>query len=102
MFKKDSEHNLGFILSERGKNSPPDWNKCELNFWGKHRLPFIDSIKRKMTNTEMLALIKSNVSTCSRVPQACRRNTVFVVNTEYTKDLNDVKSDLNGSFQKSL
>ena len=27
---------------------------------------------------------------------------VFVVNTEYVKDLNDVKSDLNGSFQNSL
>ena len=27
---------------------------------------------------------------------------VFVVNTEYVKDLNDVKSDLNGSFQKLL
>ena len=32
MFKKDSEHNLGFIFSEREKNSPSDWNKCELNF----------------------------------------------------------------------
>ena len=55
-----------------------------------------------MTNTEMLALIKSNVSTCSTVPQVRRRNAVFVVSTEYIKDLNDFKSDLNGSFQKSL
>ena len=55
-----------------------------------------------MTNTEMLALIKSNVSTCSTVPQVRRRNAVFVVSTEYVKDLNDFKSDLNGSFQKSL
>ena len=102
MFKKDSEHNLGFILSEKGKNSPSDWNECELNFLGKHRLPYIDSIERKMINTEILALIKSNVSTCSRVPQACRRNAVFVVSTEYMKDLNDVKRDLNESFQKSL
>ena len=55
-----------------------------------------------MTNKEMLALIKSNVSTCSTVPQVRRRNAVFVVSTEYVKDLNDFKSDLNGSFQKSL
>ena len=55
-----------------------------------------------MANTEMLALIKSNVSTCSTVPQVRRRNAVFVVSTEYIKDLNDFKSDLNGSFQKSL
>ena len=102
VFTKDSEHNLSFILSETGKNSPSDWDECELNFCGKHRLPFIYSVKRKMSNKETLALIKSSVSTCSRVPQACRRNAVFVVNTEYVKDLNDVKSDLNGSFQNSL
>ena len=55
-----------------------------------------------MTNIEILALIKSNVSTCSGVPQACRGNVVFVVSVEYVKDLNDVKCDLNGSFQKLL
>ena len=86
VFTKDSEHNLSFILSETGKNSPSDWDECELNFCGKHRLPFIYSVKRKMSNKETLALIKSSVNTCSRVPQACRRNAVFVVNTEYVKD----------------
>ena len=77
VFTKDSEHNLSFILSETGKNSPSDWDECELNFCGKHRLPFIYSVKRKMSNKETLALIKSSVSTCSRVPQACRRNACF-------------------------
>ena len=61
VFTKDSEHNLSFILSETGKNSPSDWNECELNFGKKHRLPFIDSIKRKTSNTEMFALIKSQM-----------------------------------------
>ena len=78
VFTKDSEHNLSFILSETGKNSPSDWDECELNFCGKHRLPFIYSVKRKMSNKETLALIKSSVSTCSRVPQACRRNACFL------------------------
>ena len=35
LFKKDSEDNLGFIPSEMRKNSPSDWNKCELNFLGE-------------------------------------------------------------------
>ena len=61
VFTKDSEHNLSFLLSETGKNSPSDWNECELNFGKKHRLPFIDSIKRKMSNTVMFALIKSQM-----------------------------------------
>ena len=54
------------------------------------------AIKGKMNNSGMLALIKSNVSTCSRVPF------VFMVSREHLKDINDVKFDVNGSFQKLL
>ena len=48
----------------------------------------------------MLAIVHSNVEICSRVPQACRKNAVFLITTKSIKD--DVKSDLNGTFRKSI
>ena len=36
------------------------------------------------------------------MPHACRRNAIFVIDTQRLKDLDDVKSELNGNFQKSL
>ena len=50
----------------------------------------------------MFAIVKSSIKTSSRVPQACRRNAIFVIDTQCLKDLGDAKSDLNGTFQKSL
>ena len=50
----------------------------------------------------MFAIVKSSNKTGSRVPQVCRRNAIFVIDTQRLKDLDDVKSDLNGTFQKSL
>ena len=75
MSKKSSEQNLSVRLSERGKNSLSDWNGCKLNFWEKH-------------------------SNCSKIPQSYKRNAaVFAGSMEHAKHLNDVKIDLNGSFQ---
>ena len=68
----------------------------------KHNLPYADSLQKKLTNTEMFAIVKSSIKTGSRVPQACRRNAIFVIDTQRLNDLDDVKSDLNGTFQKSL
>ena len=51
----------------------------------------------------MLAIVHSNVEICSRVPQACRKNAVFLITTKSIKDLDDdIKSDLNGTFRKSI
>ena len=50
----------------------------------------------------MFATVKSSIKTGSRVLQACRRNAIFVIDTQGLKDLDDVKSDLNGTFQKPL
>ena len=49
----------------------------------------------------MLAIVHSNVEICPRVPQACSKNTVFLINMKSIKDLDDVKSDLNGTCSKS-
>ena len=69
---------------------------------GKHNLPYVDSLQKKLTNTEMFAIVKSSIKTGSRVPQACRRNAIFVIDKQRLKDLDDVESDLNETFQKSL
>ena len=50
----------------------------------------------------MLAIVHSNVEVCCRVPQAYRKNAVFLINTKSIKDLDDVKSDLNDTFRKSI
>ena len=50
-----------------------------------------------MSNTETLAF-----ETCSRVPQACPRNSVFVINSNNLEDLDDIKSDLNDIFKRCL
>ena len=81
---------------------PQDWERVELRYWGKHRLPYISDVNRKLSNTETLALIRSNFETCSRIPQACRRNSVFVINSNNLKHLDDIKSDLNGIFKRCL
>ena len=47
----------------------------------------------------MFAIVKSNIKIGSCVPQACRRNTIFVIDAQRVKDLDDLKSDLNGTFQ---
>ena len=68
------------------KLQPQDWERVELGYCGKHRLPYISDINRKLSNTETLAVIRLNTETCSRIPQACRRNSVFVINSNSLKN----------------
>lgn len=71
----------------------------ELKYWAKHNLPYVDSLQKKLRNTEMFAIVKSSIKTGSSVPQTCRTNAIFVIDTQRLKDLYNVKSDLNGTFQ---
>ena len=82
--------------------SPLDWESLGLKYWGQHNFPCRDDIKRKLSNSDSLALIKSSIDTCLRIPQACRRNAIFVINSDHIKNRNDIKSDLNGIFNKCL
>ena len=45
-------------------------------------------------------MVSSNVTTATKIPQACRQNAIFLVDTSKLTDVNDVKSDLNGAFRK--
>ena len=81
-------------------NKLSHWNGHEQKHWGKHRLPYICDMRNKLTNSEMLAIVLSNAEICSRVPQACRENALFLINTKSMKDLGDIKKDLNGTFKK--
>ena len=89
-------------LAAAAKDELSHWNDLEQKHWGKHRLPYIPDMRNKLTNSEMLAIVYSNVEIYSRVPQACRKGAVFLINTKRIKDLNEVKSDLNGTFRKSI
>ena len=89
-------------LTAEEKSKLSHWNDFEQKHWGKHRLPYIPDMRNKLANSEMLAIAHSNVEICSRVPQACRKNAVFLINAKNTKDLDDGKSDLNGTFRKSI
>ena len=89
-------------LTAEEKSKLSHWNDIEQKHWGKCCLPYIPNMRNKLTNSEMLAIAHSNVEICSRVPQGCRKNAVFLINTKNTKDLDDGESDLNGTFRKSI
>ena len=87
-------------LADAEKKKLSHWNGLEQKHLGKHRLPYICDMRNKLANSEMLAIVLSDVEICSRVPQACRENAVFLINTKSMKDLGDVKKNLNGTFKK--
>ena len=39
-------------------------------------------------------------NTSSKILQACRQNAIFLINTSKLKDVNCIKSDLNGTLRK--
>ena len=79
--KTTVENETYFSFNEQEKNKPSDWSQVELKYWGKHNLPYVDSLQKKLTNTGIFAIVKSSIKTGSRVPQACRRNAIFVIDT---------------------
>ena len=58
-------------LTAAEKNKLSHWNDLEQKYWGKHRLPYIPDMRNKLTNSEVLGIVHSNVEICSRVLQAC-------------------------------
>ena len=68
-------------ISQEKSNSTHDnkysCNTVEMDHWGPYKLPYLPSYCRKLTNSEVLELIKSNRKRAIRIPQACRRNAVF-------------------------
>ena len=75
-----------------------NWEERDLQFFS--RIPYIIGISRKLFNNEYFSLVFSKVPTATNIPQACRQNAIFLVDTSKLEDVNDVKSDLNGAFRK--
>ena len=82
--------------------SPLDWESLGLKYWGQHNLPYLDDFKRKLSNSESLALTKLSIGTCLKITQACRRNAIFVINSDHIKNRNEIKSDLSGIFKNRM
>ena len=55
-------------------------------------------MKEKLSNLQIISLISSSFQRTNRIPQSCRRNSIFAINTGVLKKLNDCPSDLNGKF----
>ena len=55
-----------------------------------------------MTAKEVHSLVLSDVARAKRMPQSCRRNAVFLLDSNRLKDVEDAKSDLNGVYKKCL
>ena len=47
--------------------SPLDWESLGLKYWGQHNLPYLDDFKRKLSNSESLALTKLSIGTCLKI-----------------------------------
>ena len=56
-------------------------------------------IKRKLKNSETYAIVKAEVKLCERVPQPCVENSIFVISSNFLKNVGDIKSDLNDVFR---
>ena len=73
-------------------------SKSLMHEWGPHKLPYVPSYTRKLKNSEMLALVLSDHRRAARIPQACRKNEVFIIDSLKIENPNDLQSDLNGVF----
>ena len=59
-------------------------------------------MKRKLKFSEQLALIKASKPKAVRIPQGCRENAIFIIDSTKVSDPCDLQSDLNGVFRKCL
>ena len=82
----------------RSFTKPSDWSNLQLTKWDPYSLPFYGNMKGKLSNLQIISLISSSFQRTNRIPQNCRRNSIFAINTGVLKKLNDCLSDLNGKF----
>ena len=64
--------------------NPLDWESLELRYWGQYNLPYLDDIKRKLSNSERSALIKSSTEEFLR-PAAAMPYSLSTVITSKTE-----------------
>ena len=78
------------------------WDSERTETFGPYNIPYIPSVSRNLTKVEQFALVKSKITRAERIPQACRKQAVFLINSSQLKATEDVQSDLNGTFEKCL
>lgn len=83
-------------------SNPANWKEREQSKWGPYGLPYISTQDSKLKFSEQLAVIKARLPKAVRIPQGCRRNAIFIIDSQNVKHLSDIQSDLNGVFKKCL
>ncbi|KAJ8047258.1 Serine/threonine-protein kinase TAO1 [Holothuria leucospilota] len=79
-------------------DEPSTWEGMQSVKWGPNQLPYFNAVDRKLQINEAFALANSKCTKSRRVPQGCRNNAIFIIDSDCVRDPDDVKSDLNGVF----
>lgn len=78
------------------------WREMEISKFGLYDLPCVENKNTKLKFGEQLALIRGGIPKANRVPQACRKNAIFLIDNSKLKHPDDVLSDLNGVYKQCL
>ena len=54
------------------------WDSERTETFGPYNIPYIPSVSRNLTKVEQFALVKSKITRAERIPQACRKQAVFL------------------------
>ena len=83
-------------------NTKSFWEAQTVHKFPPHDLPYLscNNVRKVLTSAEAAALLSSSIQHCSRIPQACRRKAIFLIDSRTLKDARDLQSDLNGVFRK--
>ena len=85
-------------------NTKSFWEAQTVHTFPPHDLPYLscNNVRKVLTSAEAAALLSSSIQHCSRIPQACRRKAIFLIDSRTLKDARDLQSELNGVFRKCL
>ena len=82
------------LTLEDDKGHSPQTQVHEMKYFGRHHLPCVKSYRRKLTDTESYQLVQSNNERCRKVPQSCKENAVFLIDSTSLAHIGDVKNDM--------
>ena len=78
------------------------WDHAEVEKWGQYQIPYVQSFRGKLNLSEQLAMVRSQFPKSAKIPQACRRNATFLIDSRQLRHPEDAQSDLNGVFSKCI
>ena len=79
-----------------------DWERVELRYWGKHPIPHVSDVNRKLLNTETLTLTRIKLLNLLKNTSRLARSSIFVINSNNLANLDVIKSDVDGIFKRCL